>query len=125
MLQMIRKWLAIRSYKKRLGPQLRERYGRARSYTSAQVKRTIQEGGFNAADYVCYALCMYCDRTEFDAYHESTGEVCDYDAMWHDLGGTSHSHEAFTLGGHDVDHWSHHDVGHGGDHGGGHGHDGY
>jgi len=82
----IRKRLAIRAYARRLGPKLRERYGRARRYTPAQVKRTVEVCGFNS-DYLCLALCMYCDRAEFDAYHTALGETCDYDSMWHDIGG--------------------------------------
>jgi len=83
--QSVRKWLAICSYRKRLGRKLIERYGRARSYTPAQVKRTIQQGGFSV-DYTCYALSMYCDRAAFDAYHVGIGETCDYDAMRHEAG---------------------------------------
>src|SRR6516165_3857645 len=80
----IRKRLAIRAYARRLGPKLRERYGRARRYTPAQVKRTVEVCEFNA-DYLCYALCMYCDRAEFDAYHAAHGESCDYDSIWQDI----------------------------------------
>jgi hypothetical protein len=80
MLQSIRKWFAIRSYAKSLGPKLRERYGTEKKYTPAQVKRTIKEGSYNV-DYMCYALCMYCDYPSFTEYHRSTGEPCDYNAM--------------------------------------------
>jgi hypothetical protein len=80
MLEGARKWIAIRRYAKSLGPELRKRYGRAQYYTPAQVKRVAEERRYNM-DLLCYALCMYCGRTEFDTYHRATGEPCDYDAM--------------------------------------------
>ena len=52
-----RKRIAIRRYVRGLGPELRRRYGRAKRYIPAQVKRTI------------------------DAYHRAAGESCDYTAM--------------------------------------------
>ena len=128
MFKFIRKRLAIRSYVKRLGRKLRERYGRSRSYTPAQVQRTAQLLGLNN-DYLCYALCMYCERGDFDAYHAAAGESCDYDLMWHHISGASHSlsHDL-----HDSNHacidvhhswgqedWSHHGSGHDGGHHGG------
>jgi hypothetical protein len=137
MRRAIRKRLAIRAYAKRLGPKLRERYGRSRRYTPAQVKRTVDVCGFNA-DYLCYALCMYCDRAEFDAYHTAHGESCDYDSIWHDIGrhgGTTHDfgHEASGIDAHPHDshdhtygeHGSYSDVGHDGGYSdaGGHGGD--
>ena len=137
MKRAIRKRLAIRAYARRLGPKLRERYGRARRYTPAQVKRTVEVCEFNA-DYLCYALCMYCDRAEFDAYHAAHGESCDYDSIWQDIAGYGGTTHGFGHGASGIDadpHHSHHDtygehdhysdVGHHGDYSdtGGHGGD--
>jgi hypothetical protein len=130
MLKAIRKWLAIRDYAKRLGPKLRERYGPSKRYTAAQVKRTIEVCDFNS-DYACYALSMYCSRSEFDAYHETRGAECDYDVMhqyhsdsWFLHPDTLH-HSGHAASGADVDwHDGHaHDAGHHGDYsdGGDHG----
>jgi hypothetical protein len=44
------------------------------------VKRTIERRGYST-EWMCYALCMYCGRKDFDAYHREAGESCDYDAM--------------------------------------------
>ena len=52
MLKTVRKWLALRSYAKGLGADLRKRYGKQKKYTSAQVKRTAEVGGYNL-DYLC------------------------------------------------------------------------
>ena len=64
MLKRLRKWSAVRSYMKRLGPDLKKRYGRRKLYSAAQVKRTIESGGYSM-DYICYALCMYCSLGDF------------------------------------------------------------
>ena len=80
MFEGVRKWFAVRGYAKGLGPKLKERYGEQKQYTPAQVKRTAEEGGYSA-DYLCFALCMYCGPAEFADYHRTTGEACDYDAM--------------------------------------------
>jgi hypothetical protein len=80
MLRSARKWIAIRRYVKGLGPELRRRYGRSKRYTPAQVKRTIEQRGYSR-EWTCYALCMYCGRRDFDAYHRAAGESCDYNAM--------------------------------------------
>jgi hypothetical protein len=80
MFEGIRRWVAVRSYAKSLGPKLKERYGENKHYTPAQVKRTAEECGYNT-DYLCMALCMYCTYPDFTAYHQSVGETCDYNAM--------------------------------------------
>lgn len=76
---------AMRRYRRRLGVQLRRRYGRERYYTPEQVKTTAVASSLGV-DHLCFALAMYCDRASFDAYHQAQGEVCDYDAMRADIG---------------------------------------
>lgn len=73
----MRKKRAIRSYIQELPRLLRKDYGISKSYTSAQVIKTIERSGLNS-DYSCYALSMFSDRMEFERYHESLGESCDY-----------------------------------------------
>lgn len=76
---------AMRRYRRRLGVQLRRRYGRERYYTPEQVRTTAVFSSLGV-DHLCFALAMYCDRTSFDAYHHERGEACDYDAMRADIG---------------------------------------
>lgn len=85
MLDDVRKWFAIRSYIKKLGPELRRRYGAQSKYSPAQVRATIQSKRFDA-DRGCYAMAMYCDRADFDRHHQSTGESCSYDTMRAEIG---------------------------------------
>ena len=80
MIQRIQKWFAIRNYAKKLGCNLRQRYGASRYYSPGQVKTTIMKSEFSS-DWLCYALCMYCDFDSFTRYHVDIGEVCDYSAM--------------------------------------------
>ena len=47
MIRSARQWIAIRRYVKRLGPELRQRYGRAKRYTPAQVKNTMERRGYS------------------------------------------------------------------------------
>jgi uncharacterized membrane protein len=71
---------AIKSYIKKLPDLLSKDYGRSKTYTPQQVKRTIERAGLNAA-WGCYAISMFSSRDAFDAYHHEIGEPCDYDAM--------------------------------------------
>lgn len=80
MIQRIQKWFAIRNYAKKLGPNLRQRYGASRYYSPGQVRATIKKSGLSL-DWWCYAFCMYCDFDSFTQYHADIGEVCDYGAM--------------------------------------------
>ena len=126
-----RKRKAIKSYIRKLGPLLVKRYGKQHTYTAAQVKRTVDENGFNA-DYVCYAYSTYLSPADFEAVHREMGQTCDYEAMRSEVAESHfHGHSDFTV--HDVFHeaqahhgdflggseHSHHDFS-GGDSGSGH-----
>lgn len=80
MLRQIRKWLAVRSYARRLGRQLRKQYGRRSYYTPSEVRSTVQTYGYDPY-FSCYAMSMYCERSAFDDYHRFVGEHCSYDDM--------------------------------------------
>jgi tRNA U38,U39,U40 pseudouridine synthase TruA len=80
MIRSARRWIAIRRYVKRLGRELRERYRRAKRCTPAQVRNTIERRGYST-EWMSHALCMYCGRRDFDAYHRGAGESRDYAAM--------------------------------------------
>jgi hypothetical protein len=101
MLKTIKKRLAIRSYRNKLGPWLQRRYGGRANYTPLQVRNCALSTGVNL-DYLCFAYAMYCTRDDFNAHHAATGETCDghvcnYDAMQAEIGagapvsGSSHS----------------------------------
>jgi hypothetical protein len=65
---------------KQLGPKLRDRYGHKSYYSPEQVKQTIAITNYTAGDD-CYALSMFCSEDDFNTYHRSIGESCDYGMM--------------------------------------------
>jgi uncharacterized membrane protein YgcG len=71
---------AIQTYAVKLGHILKSRYGDREQYTPKQVGTMVQEWGYNRA-FQCYAFAMYCNLVDFDDYHRSINERCDYDAM--------------------------------------------
>ncbi len=76
---------AIRSYGQRLCRLLQAKYGEQATYTPNQVKATVKEWGYSTS-YDCYALAMYCDLIEFDDYHRSINESCNYELMRGEIG---------------------------------------
>jgi len=73
----LRKKRAIQSYIQRLPRLLRTDYGPSKSYTPAQVIRTIERSGLSS-EYSRFALAIFSDPTDFDSYHEILGEDCSY-----------------------------------------------
>jgi hypothetical protein len=71
---------AIRIYAVKLGHILKSRYGDREQYTPKQVRTMVQEWGYDRT-FQCYAFAMYCNLIDFDDYHRSIGEQCNYDAM--------------------------------------------
>jgi hypothetical protein len=71
---------AIRIYAVKLGHILKSRYGDREQYTPKQVRTIVWEWGYDRT-FQCYAFAMYCNPTDFNDYHRSIGERCDYDAM--------------------------------------------
>ncbi len=74
------KQVAIQTYSKQLGQELRTRYGVREKYPPDKIKTTIKQSGLSS-DRDCYGIAMYADRNDFIEYHRSIGESCDYDAM--------------------------------------------
>jgi hypothetical protein len=79
-LRHLKKHAAIGGYRRKLPKLLAAAYGRSKSYTPAQVKRTIERAGLNS-DYSCYGMAMFCRETDFNTYHQTAGETCDFAAM--------------------------------------------
>jgi hypothetical protein len=86
-LEAWRKRRATRDYARRLPKLLAKDYGASQSYTPVQVKRTIDRYNMNS-EYSCYGLSMFCDREEFDQYHHTLGESCNYDGMRAEIAAT-------------------------------------
>lgn len=107
----------LRAFRRQLAPALVARYGRAASYTPAQVTRTAEALGLSTV-HLCFAYAMFSERRAFDTFHAERGEPCDYDAM-RDVVQDHGSHLLWsgTDTHHHVDVSHHVDVGHGHHHG--------
>lgn len=71
---------AVQAYVGKLGPALREKYGRRAEYLPSQVRDTALEQALRI-DYLCWAYVLYCSLPDFNSIHSAAGEVCDYSAM--------------------------------------------
>jgi hypothetical protein len=86
---------AIRIYAVKLGHILKSRYGDREQYTPKQVRTMVQEWGYDRT-FQCYAFAMYCNPTDFNDYHRSISEQCNYDAMRTEVAQyLNSSHESF------------------------------
>ena len=65
----------------RLGTGLVQRFGKRTSYTSRQVLDTLGSMPYIPFDWYCWGMATYMTLVDFDAYHRSIGEACDWSAM--------------------------------------------
>ncbi len=61
MFERIKKYVALKSYINKLGPLLKARYGKLKSYTPKQIKKTISIYGINDY-YIGYAYAMFIEK---------------------------------------------------------------
>jgi hypothetical protein len=71
---------AVQAYVAKLGPALRDKYGRRADYTPTQVRDTALACALRI-DYLCWAYVLHCSAPTFESIHAAAGEVCDYAAM--------------------------------------------
>ncbi|MDB6062003.1 MAG: hypothetical protein JWM78_2106 [Verrucomicrobiaceae bacterium] len=64
----------------KVGEALVKKSGKKKTYTVEEVKAAAR-GANIPFGWDCWAYSLYCDRTEFDAYHQAIGEVCNFDFM--------------------------------------------
>ena len=75
---------ALDSYKRRLPRLLAKDYGASRTYTPAQVGKTIERNGLST-DYADYAIAMFSDRDTFEDFYSRNGRPSDYESMRDEL----------------------------------------
>ncbi len=92
-----------------IGKILIEDYGKKKYYKPEEVKSASKKSKYHeyvGVDWHCWAMCTFSSHPDFDAYHELTGEVCDYVEMKTEmLGGlaTSVSADWLTIPDLDID----------------------
>jgi hypothetical protein len=64
----------------RVNKDLTKKHGKKKKYTAAEIKEACIDQVV-PIDWMCWAFCMFMDHDEFDFYHASIGETCDYTGM--------------------------------------------
>jgi len=68
----------IRKYSRVLGPKLRSRFGKRRTYSSTQVAALVKELKLST-EFIEYAIAMYCTKKEYASFSSSSNNmVQDY-----------------------------------------------
>ena len=80
MIRHIKRYLAIRSYVRRLSHDLVRRFGKKSTYSIDQVTQAVQRGKFPAA-FIAYAHAAFCSAPDFDAYYQQMGLSCSYSGL--------------------------------------------
>lgn len=63
-----------------VGNDLVQHYGKKKFYDVDEVKAANRRQNISL-DVGCWSHAMFNTRADFDAYHRSIGEACDYTAM--------------------------------------------
>lgn len=67
-----------------VGKILVKENGKKKYYKPEEVKKAARKSKYHTSidvDWVCWALSIFSSHSDFDAFHEMTGESCDYVAM--------------------------------------------
>lgn len=68
-----------KAYAEEVGQQLVKEYGKKKFYSVSEVQNVAKT--LKSVDWVCWGMCLYVSPSEFQEYHESIGEVCNYSQM--------------------------------------------
>lgn len=55
--------------------------GKKKYYKPEEVKKAHKKSHWSNYDFSCWGMSTYSSHSDFDRYHQETGEVCDYTAM--------------------------------------------
>ena len=80
MIRYIKRYLAIRSYMRRLSQDLVRRFDTHPFYPVEHVTQAVQRGGFSAA-FIAYAHAAFCSQADFDAHYQPLGVSCSYQGL--------------------------------------------
>lgn len=65
-----------------IGKILVQDYGKKDFYKPEEVKKAYQSSSwFELIDFSCWAMCIFTSHDDFDTYHQSLGEDCNYSIM--------------------------------------------
>ena len=60
-----------------VGRDLVQNYGKKKYYSPLEVRNANRRASIYK-DYTCWSYAFFNDRPDFDAYHATLGEICDY-----------------------------------------------
>ena len=53
--------------------------GKKKYYKPEEVKKAHQKSNWiDVVDFSCWAMCTFSSHSDFDKYHQETGEACNY-----------------------------------------------
>src|SRR5688572_29919112 len=70
-----------RKYVRDIGKILVTTHGRRKFYRPRQVKEAHRKSTWADHDFSCWGMSVYTSHQDFDDYHRTTGEACDYTQM--------------------------------------------
>lgn len=70
-----------KEYISELGQILITDFGKKEFYKPEEVDKAHKKSSFSGFDFNCWGSAVFSEHSEFDRYHEQTGEVCDYASM--------------------------------------------
>jgi hypothetical protein len=70
-----------RKYISDVGKILVKEYGKKKYYKPKEVKEAHKQSPWADIDFVCWVMSTYSSHSDFDEYHQQTGEACDYTSM--------------------------------------------
>jgi hypothetical protein len=77
MIRHIKRYLAIRSYMRKLSRELVRRFNKRSHYSIEMVTQAVQRGGLSPA-FIAYAHAAYCTGEDFDAHYQPMQVACTY-----------------------------------------------
>jgi hypothetical protein len=80
MIRHVKRYLAIRSYARRLSRDLVRRFGKRPFYSVEQISTAVHRGGYSAA-FVAYAHATFCSQADFDAHYGPLRVACTYEGL--------------------------------------------
>ena len=71
-----------KEYVSELGKILIKEYGKKKYYKPEEVKKAHKKTKwYDGLDFGCWGMSTYSSHSDFDRYHDQTGEVCNYAEM--------------------------------------------
>lgn len=71
-----------KEYLSEIGKILVQEHGKKKYYKPEEVKKAHKKSKwYNVLDFSCWGMSTFSSHTDFDFYHQKTGEICDYIEM--------------------------------------------